>query len=66
MFVRGIMNWDDHAFGVMTQGLGLYIFGDNNPFFVDANRLLDALAVELDIKTPQLSGNNPGERVHYR
>ena len=43
------------------QGMGLYIFGDNQPFFVDANRLLDAMAFELDTKIPNLRGNNPGE-----
>ena len=64
--VHGVRDCDGHAFGVVTQGLGLYIFGDNHPFFVDANRLLDALAVELEMKTPLLSGNNPGEHAHDR
>lgn len=44
------------------QGMGLYIFGDNQPFFVDANRLLDAMAFELDTRIPPLCGNNPGQQ----
>merc|ERR1719204_1318037 len=39
------------------QGLGLYIFGDNDPFYVDANRLLHAMDVGL-----QLKGNYRGKK----
>lgn len=34
-----------------SNGLGIYIFGDNDPFYVDANRLLKRFGL------PQMSGN---------
>lgn len=47
-----------------TKGLGLYIFGDNDPYYVDANRMLDEISKELFKKTDnsclKMSGNSPG------
>jgi hypothetical protein len=52
-------------------GMGLYILGDNYPFYVDANRVLNALSLELySADTPdavcpnlQMSGNSPGTQT---
>lgn len=39
------------------QGHGIYIWGDNQPFYVDANRLLNA------IFSTKMSGDLPGDNV---
>jgi hypothetical protein len=41
------------------QGLPLYIFGDNDPFFVDANKLL------AKMELPEMSGNYVGSNYVY-
>lgn len=43
------------------KGLGLYVFGDNSPYFVDANRLLTPISGSLGVSPPlQLEGNSRG------
>lgn len=41
------------------KGHGVYIWGDNDPYFEDANRLLESIFGE----SVQLSGNDHGEKV---
>jgi len=40
-----------------NNGMGMYVLGDNLPFFVDANKLLAKFGL------PQLQGNRPGGKV---
>lgn len=46
------------------SGLGLYIFGDNVPFFVDANLLLSKISGSLGLSPPLvLQGNSPAQQM---
>lgn len=42
-----------------NNGMGVYVYGDNNPFFKDANRLLKAMGL------PSMNGNYAGDK-HLR
>ena len=39
------------------NGLAIYVIGDNDPYFFDANRLLKAM------KLPTMHGNYPGQKI---
>jgi len=44
-------------------GLGLYVFGENTPYFVDANKLLTKISGSLAVTPPlQLEGDSPGSK----
>lgn len=49
------------------KGLGLYILGDNDPFYVDANRVLNEISHELFKENTEnllkMSGNSPGDQT---